>query len=84
MPFIWAGKSELSDPMQRNPPARFTRLALARDNRQPFWSHWHRSGFGDFHNPRTVPDLARIGSKLRESFAVFLLLFDSAMLGPFS
>ena len=71
MPFIWAGKSELSDPMQRNPPARFTRLALARDNRQPFWSHWHRSGFGTL-TTRGLFQTRSIGTEMNEAqMAVF-------------
>ena len=37
--------------------------------------HWYRSRLGDFHDPRTVPDLARIGAKLRQAFVVLLLLF---------
>src|SRR5262249_48311094 len=75
VPFIWAGKAELSDPMQRQPPASFPRLALARYNRRSFRSSWHCSRLGASHHPRTVPDLPRIRAKPHQSFAVFLLLF---------
>src|SRR5437879_13426417 len=69
--------------MQRQPPAGFTRLALARDDRRSFRPRWQCSRLGDFHHPRTVPDLTRIGSKLRQSFAVFLLLFGLRHAGSF-